>query len=214
MPILHDVIQKSDAWDRLRLGIPTASNAHKILTPGGKPSAQWGDYGDHLIAERVLQRPVNTYTSSIMERGQREEEDAVAWYEADREVDTKYIGFVTTDDGKIGCSPDRLVGDDGLAEIKCPEPGTMIKYWRKGADEKYKPQLQMQLFVTGRKWVDIIAWHPEMTRIVCRVERDEAYIACLEEQLYLFNSYLDGVMKKIDSLKPKEQKNVVPQISF
>jgi hypothetical protein len=140
-----------------------------------------------------------------MENGLAMEPDAVAYYEFETGRDTTQIGFVTTDDGKIGCSPDRLVGDDGLCEIKCPMPQTQIEYLLTGKlDKGYWPQLQGQLFVTERKWVDIVSWHPELPRIVIRVERDEAYIACLKKLLDDFNGFIDEVMQKISTtINPK-----------
>src|SRR5262249_62088023 len=69
MPIFHDVAQYSEAYDRLKLGIPTSSNFHKIITPQGKPSKQWREYACVLIAERLLQRKIEFYNSPAMERG-------------------------------------------------------------------------------------------------------------------------------------------------
>lgn len=198
-----DVEQGDDKWDYLRMGIPTSSNFHKILTPLGKPSKQWEAYAHHLIAERYCNRPINSYTSPAMENGKMIEQDAAEDYELEFNLETKKVGFVTTDDGQVGCSPDRLVGEDGLLEIKCPLPGTQIGYLLTGKiDQEYFPQLQGQLFVTGRQWVDIRGFNPELPRSTIRVKRDEAYIACLEEQLFQFNFYLRECMKKIAEMQP------------
>lgn len=218
MPILHKVEQYSDAYDKLRLGLPTASKFDKIITPLGKPTKEsaWQKYAYHLIAERVLQRPINTYTSPAMENGLLMEGDAVAYYEFETERDTALIGFVTTDDGKIGCSPDRLVGDDGLLECKCPQPQTQIEYLLTGkVDREYWPQLQGQLFVTGRQWVDIVSWHPELPRIVIRVERDVEYIACIEKLLGGFVSFMDTIMHKISTtINQKGIPDEYPQVQL
>ena len=69
MPVFHDVAQYSEAYDRLKLGIPTSSNFHKIITPQGKPSKQWREYACVLIAERLLQQKIEFYNSPAMERG-------------------------------------------------------------------------------------------------------------------------------------------------
>ena len=69
MPIFHDVAQYSEEYDRLKIGIPTSSNFHKIVTPQGKPSKQWREYACVLIAERILQQRIEFYNSPAMERG-------------------------------------------------------------------------------------------------------------------------------------------------
>ena len=180
MPILHEVEQRSELWDRLRLGIPTASNFHMIVTPSGKSSAQWEAFADHLLAERYLKRQVDTYTSPWMERGAALEADAIDWYEFAQGVETQPIGFISADEYteeepgghrwyRYGASPDRLIGEDGLLEIKVPGPPTQMNLLRTGKiAQKYKPQLQGQLYVSGRQWVDVVAFHPEMPRIVVR----------------------------------------------
>lgn len=214
MPKYHECDQYSGDWERLRLGIPTSSQFDKILTPAGKPSAQWKKYACQLVAEKLLNRPVETYTSPFMERGSELESDAVEFYELLHDVKTKRIGFITTDDDLVGCSPDRLVGDDGLLEIKVPSPVTLVQYMITGdLDKTYWPQLQGQLYVSGRKWVDICAWHPELQPVITRVVRDEAYIGCLESQLWEFNTFLREVMAKImemHNIKPEERNADVP----
>ena len=160
MPIYHDVAQYSEAYDRLKLGIPTSSNFHKIITPQGKPSKQWREYACVLIAERLLQQRIEFYNSPAMERGLIVEAEAADWYEFDQEVITQRVGFITDDDHTMGCSPDRLVGEDGLLEIKAPLPHTQVEYWISGKlNERFWPQLQGQLYITQRSWVDILCWH-------------------------------------------------------
>jgi hypothetical protein len=94
MPIFyHDVPQYSEAYDRLKLGIPTGSNFHKIITPQGKPSKQWREYACVLIAERILQRKSEFFNSPAMERGLIVEAEAVDWYEFDQDVIVQRVGF-------------------------------------------------------------------------------------------------------------------------
>lgn len=208
MPKIHDVDQGSEAWERLRIGIPTSSSADKIITPEGKPSKQWEKYAYFLIAERFLDRKINTYTSAAMENGKIVEEDAANDYELQTGNEAKIVGFITTDDGSIGCSPDRSVGDDGLLEVKCPMPQTQMEYLITGQiDKAYKPQLQMQLFVSGRQWVDIISFNPELPRSIIRVGRDEAYIACLAKLLADFNEFMDTITAKISTMQPLRKGN-------
>jgi hypothetical protein len=198
MPILHNVAQYSDAYDRLRLGIPTSSHFHKIITPQGKPSKQWREYACVLIAERILQRKIEFYNSPAMERGLIVESEAADWYEFDQDVTVQRVGFITDDDHTVGCSPDRLVGKHGLLEIKAPLPHTQIEYWISGeVNERFRPQLQGQLYVSQRSWVDIVCWHDVLPKVVMRVEPDERFIAALDRELQIFNFFIENVMEKI-----------------
>jgi YqaJ-like viral recombinase domain len=198
MPILHDVPQYSEAYDRLKLGIPTSSNFHKIITPQGKPSKQWREYACLLIAERILQRRIQFYHSPAMERGLIVEAEAADWYEFDQDVTVQKVGFITDDNRTVGCSPDRLVGDDGLLEIKAPLPHTQVEYWLSGeVNERFRPQLQGQLYVSQRSWVDIVCWHDVLPKLVLRVEPDETFIKALDRQLQIVNFFIERVMEKI-----------------
>ena len=201
MPIFHDVAQYSEAYDRLKLGIPTSSNFHKIITPQGKPSKRWREYACLLIAERILQRKIELYHSPAMERGLIVEADAADWYEFDQDVTVQRVGFITDDAHTVGCSPDRRVGDDGLLEIKAPLPHTQVEYWLSGeVNERFWPQLQGQLYISQRSWVDIVCWHDVLPKLVMRVEPDEAFIKALDRELKIFNNFIECVMEKIRAI--------------
>jgi hypothetical protein len=202
MPIFHrDVGQYSDEHDRLNLGIPTSSNFHKIITPQGKPSKQWREYACVLIAEQILQRKIDFYKSPAMERGLIVEAEAADWYEFDQDVTVQRIGFITDDNNTVGCGPDRLVGDEGLLEIKAPLPQTQVEYWLCGeVNERFRPQLQGQLYVSQRSWVDIVCWHDVLPKVVMRVEPDEKFITALDRELQIFNFFIERVMEKIRAM--------------
>ena len=178
--IRHDCAQGSEEWHALRLGIPTASNFHRIITQSGKPSASADGYMHELLAERLLGFPLNTESVDFMERGKALESQAVAWYELQRGVDCEAVGFCTTDDGRAGCSPDRLVSPDGGLEIKCPSPAVHVGYLLDGGiADKYRAQVQGALWITERKWWDTVSYHPDMPQALVRAERDEDYIETL-----------------------------------
>ena len=198
MPVFHDVAQYSEEYDRLKIGIPTSSNFHKIITPQGKPSKQWREYACVLIAERILQQRIEFYNSPAMERGLIVEAEAADWYEFDQDVTTQRVGFITDDEHTMGCSPDRLVGEDGLLEIKAPLPHTQVEYWISGeVDERFRPQLQGQLYISQRRWVDIVCWHDVLPKLVMRVEPDEKFIQALDRELQIFNFFIESVIEKI-----------------
>src|SRR6202049_3417623 len=199
MPIFHhEVRQYSEEHDHLKLGIPTSSNFHKIITPQGKPSRQWREYACVLIDERILQQEIEFYNSAAMERGLIVEAEAADWYEFDHDVVVQKVGFITDDNHTVGCSPDRLVGDDGLLEIKAPLPHTQVEYWISGEiSERFRPQLQGQLYVSQRSWVDIVCWHDVLPKVVMRVEPDETFIKALDRELGVFTFFIERVMEKI-----------------
>ncbi len=176
--IVHNVEQGSREWLECRLGIPTASAFKKIITPTGKLSAQARQYAYLLCAERLLNGVQGSLDGMAwMERGKELEAEAVKSYEFEQDVVTKTVGFITTDCGQIGCSPDRLVGDRGLLEIKCPAPSTHVGYLLDGMDKDYIPQVQGQLFVTGRAWCDWYSYNPAMPSVRVRVFPDAEYQA-------------------------------------
>jgi len=146
MPNIHNVQQGTPEWMALRAGIPTASMFDKIVTATGKLSKQSRDYKVWLLAERVMGRPIETKKTAAMIRGTEFEQEAVDFYQAVKEVKTEVIGFVTTDDNRIGASPDRWAGSDGELEIKVPEPQTHMAYFLAQAGiDRYGAELEEML---------------------------------------------------------------------
>lgn len=191
--IAHRCAPLSAEWFRLRLGRPTASEFHRILTPGGKLSKQSEGYMNRLLAEAMLGRQLDEVDiqTKWMQRGQELESSGISAYEFQNDVETEPGGFFTNDTGTIGASPDRLVESRGLLELKCPAPPTHIQYLLTGSvEEDYLPQLQGQLYITERDWVDICSFHPELPPVVIRVLRDEAYIVRLSAALESFGAVL------------------------
>ena len=107
---------------------------------------------------------------------------------------------MTTDDGRYGCSPDRLIAEDGLLELKCPAPHTHVRYLIEGCmDDEKRPQVQMQMLVTGRAWVDLVSYHPELPIVITRVERDVEYIALLAKVLDAFCDQIAGQRRELEA---------------
>lgn len=191
--LIHETLQGTTEWLALRSGIPTASCFDRILTPKGKPSAQAEKYLWRLLAERIMDHPITEAISYWMGRGLATEAEAVAYYEHVRELDTVPVGLMTNDTATIGASPDRLVGDRGLLEIKVPAEHTHVGYLLTSAvDAEYYPQVQGQLWIAEREWLDIMSYHPEMPPALIRVERDELYIATLARAVEEFSARLES----------------------
>jgi len=177
--------QRTEGWYQARLGCPSASGFHKLITPTGKPSSSADSYIDALIAERITGRETVVFVTEAMQRGTELEPIGKAVYELINDCSVFDIGFCLHDDMDAGASPDGLVGDYGLLEIKCPMGHTMVSYLRAGnvLPSKYIPQVQGQLWITGREWCDFVAYHPDMTILLVRVERDQKYIDKLEAEV-------------------------------
>lgn len=195
--------QGSAEWLTVRLGIPTASEMHNIITPKtGKLSASAQKYAYRLIAERLLNRPVQDIDSlAYIERGKELEPQAVRQYEFENDVETEPVGFITTDDGLIGASPDRLIrGRPAGLEIKCPAAHTHVGYLLDGHDEKYRPQVQGQILVAEFEYVDFYSFHPRMPPAAIRTPRDEPYIRLMRAALDEFNDRLAAMLERARSL--------------
>lgn len=195
-----DIEQGTEAWQNARLGIPTASGFDKILTPKKlEYSAKAVDYRNQLVAEWILGHPIEWESNAYMDRGTGMEHEARAYYELQRGVDVVNGGFVLRDDGKVGGSPDGLVGDDGVLEIKCPAIHTHIGYLLEPSalSDKYRAQVQGYLYLTDRNWTDIISYNPVLPAVQVRISRDPKYIMALDAALVMFLADLDDVKEKL-----------------
>lgn len=189
--------QGSPEWHAARLGIPTASAFGKIVTASGKLSAQADGYLHALVAERILGLSVDAEATDWMERGKITEAEAVALFELRHNCDTKAVGFVTTDDGRAGCSPDRLVGSDSGLEIKCPSAAVHVGYLLDVAPRRYWPQIQGALWITGFQRWHFLSYCPEFPPAEMVYERDEKFIALLADEVHDFNARLDAAHAKV-----------------
>lgn len=198
--IRHDVKQGSREWEVLRLGIPTASRFDSIMTPGGKPSSSASKYVAELCSEWLLGYSLERANTEWMERGSEVEAQAIAAYEFEIGEDVDRVGFVTRDDGLVGGSPDGFVGDDGGVEIKCPKIEIHVGYLIDGG-LSHVGQCQGLMYLTGRKWWDVVSFNPMFPPAIFRVPRNEAYIANLEVNLGRFLVQLESAKEKLQHLK-------------
>lgn len=195
-----DCEQGSAEWFEARLGIPTASAFKKIITAKtGKLSSAADGYAHQLIAERILGMQLEQESFGFMERGKLQEQAARSFYELKRDVDVELVGFCLRDDKRAGCSPDGLIGLDGLLEIKVPNAANHIGYLLadNGVGEEYRPQVQGQLWVCEREWLDTVSYNPELPNALVRTPRDEAYIKALEAAVKQFCDFIDEQMLKL-----------------
>jgi hypothetical protein len=205
MRIFADVEQGSDQWHRIRLGIPTASCFDRIVTPKKcQVSASAYKYALQLVAETLLNEPTASVDASAwMERGRELEPQAVRQYEFTQEVKTLQVGFITTDDGSMGCSPDRLIVDPNkriALEVKCPSPATHLGYLLDGKPDEYKPQVQGQILIAELDRADFYAFHPRMPPALIQTVRDDEYIDKLCSALGAFNEMKHELLERAKAL--------------
>lgn len=210
--IIIDVEQGSPEWWASRIGKPTASCFDRILTPATlKPSKQADAYLNKLLAEWLTGGPVDEYSNAAMDRGTELEPEAWRAYEFYRDVDVSRGGFVTTDNGLVGCSPDGRIYIDweieGGVELKCPNAATHVAYLRQPSAlvSAYRHQVQGCMFVCGVGWWDVMSYHPQMPPVIERVERDESHMSALEGALESFCLSLDEAKRELThrGIKPQ-----------
>jgi hypothetical protein len=197
--IRYDCEQGTAEWQELRLAIPTASRFDEIMTPKTmKYSESAKKYAWELIAEAILGYPVEEAAKSgFMVRGTVLEKKAVDFYEMQCDVDTEKVGFIMRDDRRTGCSPDRLVGNDGLLEIKVPSAKQHIGYMLDDDGLMYRCQAQGQLWIAEREWIDVESHNPELGTIIFRVERDDQFIKALAAAVRQFLGVVDDMKDKL-----------------
>ncbi|MBE3126653.1 MAG: YqaJ viral recombinase family protein [Acidobacteria bacterium] len=211
-----DVVQGSGAWLQARSGIPTASEFHNLVTPLGAPKK--GEtpetYLATKLAERWLGGPLpTTYGGGAMEQGSLRESEAIPWYSLTYGRDVKAVGFVLTDDGRVGCSPDGMFEDGTGIEVKCPATHTHVKYLLNGElPADYTAQVQGSMFVTGAESWTFLSYSRQLPRLVLTVERDAAFVGVLGEALDKFCARLDAGYERLVALNGGKEpvREIVP----
>jgi len=207
--------QGSPEWFAQRLGKVTASRVADVIA---KTKTGYSTSRDNYMAQLVCERMTNTvaesFTNSAMQWGTETEPLARAAYEAHADVLVDEVAMITHPTIEAaGASPDGLVGNDGLLEIKCPNTATHIDtLLTQTVPGKYITQMQWQMACTGRKWCDFVSFDPrlptELQLFVKRIFYDTDYVAMLEKEVIQFLTELDGKIKKLNELKEKNGNNL------
>lgn len=201
---MNEIVQGSPEWFAIRCGKVTASRVADIMakTKTG-PAASRANYMGELIAERLTGATSPSFSNAAMQWGTDHESDARAAYEFRFDKTVAEVGFaIHPTIAQAGCSPDGIVDDDGLCEIKCPNTSTHIEtLLGQAVPSKYMAQIQWQLACTDRYWCDFISYDPRLPELmqlfVYRVRRDDKYIAEMEAAVREFLTELDG---KVEAL--------------
>lgn len=201
--------QRSEEWFLARKGKVTASKIADVMAKGkgGAPSLTRQKYLDQLVTERLTRDIAEGYTNDAIQRGIDMEPAAIGayqWVTGNMVEPAPFIQHLSIE--MSGASPDGLVLSDGLIECKCPNSNTHIEYILAGKPPaKYVPQMAWQLACTGRKWVDFVSYDDRLDDeskhlFIVRYERDDEYIAEIEEQVKLFLSEVEAKVAKFKSL--------------
>jgi putative phage-type endonuclease len=200
--------QGSPEWLAIRLGKVTASRITDVLAKGKSgEAATREDYRTELLVQRLTNEPGESFTNAAMEWGTQTEPMARIAYEAHANVFVEQVAFVDHPTIEwFGCSPDGLVGESGLLEIKCPASKNHLKYLLAGKPPaKYVPQMQCQMAVTGREWCDFVSYDPRLPEdlqlFVVRLERDVSYIMAMEEEVSKFLGEVSEMYSKLKERK-------------
>jgi len=217
MQIRTDIIQGSDEWLEIKKGVASCSNFGKILTPKTeKQSATLEKYAKQLAIELAYVSTKAGFKSFAMEAGNELEPEARQAYQEENLVKVEEVGIILSDCGNYGYSPDGLVGDEGLIEIKCLEANAHSDFFLKDYKEMptdYKCQVQGGLWISERKWCDFVVYNkeikdPRKQLIIIRVFRDEAFIEKLKEgvekTIKLRDEFLSKICHKEEFYKKQE----------
>lgn len=197
-PEIFDYEQGTPEWHACRAGLITASEMDSVLAKGkgGAPSKTRRTYMLKLAGERLTGEVSQTWNGNAhTERGQMMEPEARDLYAFQTDADPMLVGFIRR--GIAGCSPDSLIGTDGLLEIKTKLPHLQLDLLL--ADEvppEHIPQIQAQLWVSGRQWVDFVSYWPRLPLFIKRVYRDELYIKMVETAAEAFEAELQMIVDR------------------
>ena len=187
--------QGSPEWFAARTGVCTASRYKDAMATlkSGAPAKERLDYMAELAIERITGSLADKFVNDAMKRGTQLEPEARQQYSAETGELVQEFGFALHDTLALGCSPDGLVGDAGIIEIKCPVNAYKLAELMsgRGADE-YMPQIQGNLWILGREWCDLVPYHPALPLRPIRVKRDEAYISKMADALSGFLADVDS----------------------
>lgn len=199
MIIIDDIAQGTPEWHLMHGSVPSASCFDKIITTTGKVSAQRKDYMCQLAGVRVFEVYEDTFKSTHMQTGIEREQAAKDLYQVITGSPLHDVGFCYFDERRDrGCSPDALIGNGGVLEVKSPMLKTHVKYLLAGKlPTAYFCQVQGGLYITGHKWAHFMSFFPDAEPLILKVERDQQFIDKLDKAITDFNIELAMMVRKL-----------------
>lgn len=199
---VHKIVQGTSDWFQIRSGIPTASMFGSLITPKTLKPAKT-DYAHQLAAERLAGWDADDWVGNVhTDHGKESELFAIKDYEDATNQKVEQVGFITPDCGTYGGSPDGLVGDDGIIEIKSLLAKNMIKTYMEWVGTKecpvlYKMQIQGYLMITGRAWCDLVLYHPKLEAKIIRILPDLEIHELLKQQIEIVINERDKIVAEM-----------------
>jgi putative phage-type endonuclease len=197
-PKIHEMLQRTPEWYALRKGKLTASHADVIAAAGRGLDT----YILKLVADSFSSADPDSYTNEHLQRGIELEDQARELYSLTTGHEVKQVGFIELNE-LIGCSPDGLVGEDGGIEIKCHDNKEHFRLLiGEPIDSAYLWQIQMSLFITGRKWWNYVAYNPtfEKNLLIKRFIIDPLMIGKLTEGIMIGTQKIKELMKRYEKI--------------
>ena len=191
---IFNCAQGSEEWHKCRLGIPTASEFKSVLAKGEGRTRR--TYLLKLLGERLSGQVADGFSNAHTERGHEQEPDARNWYAFHHDAEPVQVGFIRN--GEKGCSPDSLIGDNGLLEIKTKLAHLQCEVLL--ADRcptDHYAQVQGQIWIAEREWCDFLSWSPGLHPFVKRVYRDDKYIEALDKAVQTFLDELNELHEQL-----------------
>jgi hypothetical protein len=199
---IFDCEQGSPEWYACRLGIPTASEFDTVQAKGkgGGESKTRRTYMLKLIGEQITGQPKYDYSNDHMERGKEMEAEARDLYAMVTDVEPVKVGFMRR--GDAGCSPDSLIGTNGISEIKTKLAHLQLEVLLSDRlPPEHVPQTQGQLWIAEREWCDFVSYWPGLPLFIKRVHRDEDYIRNLAAAVQAFNEEMQELMARVQQYR-------------
>ena len=204
--IYNDIHQRSEEWYNIRLGRVGGSES-SVLSVKGKSESGLGAAAFTLLYEKayeiIQEEPVKeNIVTFAMQRGMDLEPEAIHEYELSKMVKVDQVGYILNSDFKYaGYSPDGLVGEDGLIEVKCPGNSEFMRQIiTNEIPKQYFFQMQWGMFISGRKWCDYVVYNPDYHKsplYIDRVDRIEKTIETLKANYLAFELELDAILERI-----------------
>lgn len=204
----EDYAQGSEAWAKLRRGLVTASRLSDVMASGlnGAESKTRTKFLHQLAGEILSGQVMETFENGPMQRGKLMEAEALEHYAFTRSIEVDRVGFVRRTINKpfgtniiVGASPDGLIGKEGIVQTKTARPDLIVELVDRGRfPSEHRAQIQGEMWVTGRRWCDLKIFYSGMpVSPTFRIERDEAYIAQLSNEVEKFYWDLNKLIERV-----------------
>lgn len=194
--IIHEIEQNSPEWYEIRRGKFTCSTLSDLFMD--KKTKGYNEAINKVVFERLTGEMPESYVNDYMRRGSELEPLAREKYELETFNSVRQVGFIEYSEW-FGYSPDGLIEDNGLIEIKCPKFSTLIDFaLNKKIPKEYEYQMQGGLFVSEREWCDFVMFHPKMQILITKVYRNEETIKSIQEVL---EQSVEEAIKRIDKIR-------------